>query len=293
MLAAIVLVIKVASLQLFDSSYGKQADARTLDQKVLYPSRGLIYDRTGKLLVYNNPIYDIRALYNNIDPAMDTTLFCDLLSISKDDFDSGLNKSWGTRYSRAVPFTFQKHIAPSTFASFQEYMHDFPGFSSVLRNVRGYRYPNAAHVLGYISEVDQKTVDQFQDVYTLGDYIGTSGIEKQYESSLKGQKGLSYVLKDYLGRELSSVKLGQLDSAAVSGTDLQLTIDIELQAYGEQLFAGKKGSAVALDPATGEVLAMISAPSYDPELLTIHIRGGLLHLHTSSRTVSIRSSIAP
>ena len=269
-LTAIVLVIKVASLQLFDTSYSQKADARTLDQKVLYPSRGLIYDRTGKLLVYNNPIYDIRALYNNLDPKMDTTMFCGLLNISEEDFKVGLEKKWGQRYSRAVPFTFQKHVSPATFASFQEYLHKFPGFSTVLRNVRGYSYPNAAHVLGYISEVDQATFDEFEGEYTLGDYIGKTGIEKQYEADLKGSKGLSYVLKDYLGRELSSVKLGKLDSAAVSGTDLQLTLDIELQAYAEQLFAGKKGSAVAIEPSSGEVLAMVSAPAYDPQLLTIH-----------------------
>ena len=267
---ALLLIIKVASLQIFDRSYRDKADARTLEKKVLYPSRGLIYDRQGKLLVYNNPMYDITALYNKIDPAMDTTLFCELLGIDGQKFETGLEKKWGVRYSKALPFTFEKHVAPATFASFQEYSHDFPGFSSVLRNVRGYRYPNAAHLLGYISEVDQATVDQEDSPYSLGDYIGTSGIEKQYEQELKGQKGVAYVLKDNLGRELSDAKLGNLDSAAISGADIQLTLDIDLQAYGEELFRGKKGSAVAIDPKTGEILAMISSPSFDPAALTIH-----------------------
>ncbi len=267
---AVLLILKVASLQLFDTSYSQQADARTLERKVLYPSRGLIYDRTGKLLVYNNAIYDITALYSKIDPEMDTSEFCGLLGIEKARFVSSLEKNWGSRYSKAVPFTFEKQVDPVTFASFQEHMYEYPGFSSVLRNVRGYRFPNAAHVLGYISEVDQNTVENSEGEYTLGDYIGTSGIEKQYESELKGQKGVSYVLKDNLGRELSNDKLGQLDSAAISGTDIQLTLDIDLQAYGELLFQGKKGSAVAIEPKTGEILAMISAPSYDPEALTIH-----------------------
>ena len=268
--AAVILVLKVASLQLFDTSYSQQADARTLERKVLYPSRGLIYDRTGKLLVYNNPIYDITALYNKIDPEMDTSQFCDLLRIEPARFVSLLDKSWGQRYSKAVPFTFEKQVDPRVFASFQEHMYEFPGFSSVLRNVRGYRFPNAAHVLGYISEVDQNTLDSYAGEYTQGDYIGTSGIEKQYEPDLKGSKGVSYVLKDNLGRELSNTKLGKLDSAATSGTDIQLSLDIELQAYGELLFKGKKGSAVAIDPSTGEILAMVSSPTYDPEALTIH-----------------------
>lgn len=269
--AAVVLVVKVASIQIFDTSYVDKADARTLDKQTLYPSRGLIYDRTGKLLVYNNPIYDITATVDNINPGMDTAKFCALLGISREKFEEGLTKEWSSRrYSRAVPFTFLRHVTPDRFAAFQESMHEFPGFQYVLKNVRGYRYPSAAHTLGYISEVDQGTVEEGGGIYALGDYIGATGIERTYEPLLRGVKGISYLLRDNLGREVGVIEQGKLDSAAVSGADLQITLDIDLQLLGEQLLRNKKGSIVCIEPASGEVLAMVSAPGYDPANLTIH-----------------------
>jgi len=268
--AAILLLIQVASLQIFDSSYRQKADARTLDKKTLYPSRGLIYDRNGKLLVYNNPIYDIRAVYNSVDPAMDTTKFCNLLGIEKQEFVNNVEKDWGSRFSPAVPFTFQKYVGPQRFAALQESLYEFPGFSEVLRNVRGYSYPNAAHVLGYISEVNRATVETEDGIYALGDYIGTAGIEYSYEDALRGEKGNSYVLKDNLGREVSSEVLGKLNVSPVSGVDIQISLDIELQAFGEALLKGKKGSVVCIEPSTGEVLAMVSSPGFDPAALAIH-----------------------
>ena len=168
-LAALVLVIKVASLQIVDNTYSKQAEARTLDKKTLYPSRGLVYDREGKLLVFNNPMYDIYATYNSIPDGLDTTALCDLLSIQKSDFDRIMDKPWGSRYSKAVPFLFHKYVSPVEFAVFQEHLYQFGGFSEVLRNVRGYAYPNAGHVLGYISEIDQEAIDQDEDISALGD----------------------------------------------------------------------------------------------------------------------------
>ena len=155
-LAAVVLVVKVASLQIFDKTYSKQAEARTLDKKTLYPSRGLIYDRNGKLLVYNNAMYDIYATYNSLSEELDTNKLCSLLHITKPEFETSLNKEWGSRYSKAVPFLFHKYVAPVEFAKFQEHLYEFKGFSEVLRNVRGYQYPHASHVLGYISEIDQE-----------------------------------------------------------------------------------------------------------------------------------------
>ncbi|MDX1476879.1 MAG: penicillin-binding protein 2, partial [Saprospiraceae bacterium] len=228
--AAIILLIKVASLQVFDPSYIQQAEARTLDKQTLYPSRGLIYDRDGQLLVFNNPIYDINVIYDKIDPAMDTARFCALLDITREEFVRNLTKDWSTRqFSKSVPFTFLRHVTPDRFAAFQESMYEFPGFTPVLRNVRGYHYPHAAHTLGYISEVDQTVVDNYTGDYVVGDYIGTSGIEKMYEPLLKGRKGISYVLRDNLGREVGRISEGKLDSAAVSGQDLQITLDIALQ----------------------------------------------------------------
>ena len=268
--AAAVLAIKVATLQVFDQSYRQKADARTLEKQTLYPSRGLIYDRTGKLLVFNNPIYDITALYNNIDPEMDTVAMCGILGISEQSFKENLDKQWGARYSRSVPFTFMKNVSPVTFAALQERLYEFSGFNPVLKNTRGYRFPYAAHALGYISEVDQETVEAYGEEYTVGDYIGTTGLEKTYETDLKGQKGVAYLLRDNLGREVGSVRDGELDSSAVSGIDIQVALDIELQAYGEQLMQGKKGSIVCIEPSSGEVLALVSSPGYDPSSLTIH-----------------------
>ncbi len=269
-MAAVLLVFKVATLQIFDSSYRQKADARTLDKKTLYPSRGLIYDRNGKLLVYNNAIYDIKAVYNSIDPAMDTARFCALLGIGQKEFIDKVEKNWGTRFSRAVPFTFQKYVGPRRFAALQESLYEFPGFSEVLRNVRGYRYPNAAHALGYMSEVNRAKVEESEEGYALGDYIGAAGIERTYEDVLRGEKGNSYVLKDNLGREVSSDELGKLNVAPTSGIDIQISLDIDLQAYGEALLKGKKGSVVCIEPSTGEVLVMVSSPGFDPALLSIH-----------------------
>ena len=268
--AAVLLVFKVATLQIFDSTYRQQAEARTLDKKTLYPSRGLIYDRNGKLLVYNNPIYDIRETHNSIDPAMDTAKFCQLLGIKKQEFLEKVEKDWGVRYSRAVPFTFQKYVSPTRFAALQESLYEFPGFSEVLRSVRGYSYPNAAHALGYMSEVNRAKVEENESVYSVGDYIGTTGIERTYESALRGKKGNSYVLKDNLGREVLSDQLLNLNIPATSGVDIQISLDIELQAFGEALLNGKKGSIVCIEPGTGEVLAMVSSPGFDPSDLAIH-----------------------
>ena len=272
MVAAAILLVKVASIQIFDPSYAQQAEARTLDKQTLYPSRGLIFDRTGELLVYNNPIYDITALYDKIDRGkIDSVKFCELLEIPIEAYTQNLNKPWSSsQYSKSVPFTFLRHVTPDRFAAFQESLYEFPGFTPVLRNVRGYRYPTAPHALGHISEVDQATVDQSMKEYVIGDYIGTSGLEKTYESALKGRKGISYVLRDNRGRKVGTVNEGKLDSAAVSGVDIQVSLDILLQMYGDSLLNGKKGSIVCLEPATGEILAMNSAPGYDPAALTIH-----------------------
>lgn len=270
-LAALVILYKVAEIQLFDPSYRQRAENTTLENKTLYPSRGLIYDRNNELLVYNDPIYDINVVYNQVDQEMNREKFCNLLELTQKEFEERLEKDWTNyRYSKAVPFTFLKNVPAKRIAAFEESMHEFPGFYTTLRNVRGYQYPIGSHIFGYISEVDRATVESSNGVYSQGDYIGTTGIENHYESVLRGQKGVSFVLKDNLGREVGKLDNGNLDSAALSGNDLYLSIDRKLQEYGEALLKGKKGSVVAIEPKTGEVLAMISAPNYDPSVLTIH-----------------------
>ena len=270
-LAALVLVFKVASIQLLDRSYSQRADARTLYNKPLYPSRGLILDRNQRVLVYNNPVYSIEVTENQLKEDLDVRRFCDLLNIDTSTYRLAMQRLLNDRHhSPGLPATFLQNLPPAQFAPLQENLHDFTGVSYVLRNVRGYPNPVAPHVLGYISEVDPQTIETSNTRYVRGDYIGTTGLEKTYENWLKGQKGVSYVLKDNVGREVGRMSGGSLDSAAISGNDIITTLDLDLQHYGEMLMQNKRGSIVCIEPATGEILAMVSAPSYNPNLLTIH-----------------------
>lgn len=270
-LAAAILIVKVATIQLLDRSYSQRADARTLYNKPLYPSRGLILDRQQRVLVYNDPVYTIEVTENQLPKDFDIERFCALLKIDTATYHAAMRRlKKDKHHSPGLPATFLQNLPPSQFAPLQENLFAFPGISYTLRNVRGYPNPVAPHVLGYISEVDQPTIDAQPHVYVRGDYIGTTGLERAYESWLKGQKGVSYVFKDNLGREVGRLGSGSLDSAAISGLDLVTTIDLELQAYGEALMRNKRGSIVCIEPATGEVLAMVSTPAYDPNLLTFH-----------------------
>lgn len=268
--AAILLIWKALYLQLIDASFKTRADTAAIDEYTLYPARGVIYDRNKNLLVYNNPMYDLMVTYNQINAHMDTAKFCNLLNITREEFKTNLDKDWGSgRFSKSVPFVFKSKISADAFAAFQESLFEFPGFFVQLRNARGYPHNHASHLLGYIREVNKREVDNSEGEYVSGDYIGASGLEKAYESVLKGQKGIKYVLKDNLGREVGSFKNGELDKKPVSGKDLLSSIDLDLQAYGESLMVNKVGSIVAIEPHTGEILTMVSAPNYDPNLLTI------------------------
>ena len=274
-ICALLLVYKSAELQIFESKYREQARRTTLDKRISYPSRGLIYDRNNELLVVNTPIYDIKATYKKVDSEMDTVAFCDLLEISIDTFSTLLNKNWkNRRYHKSVPFTFLSKVKPETYAKFQERMFEFPGFYPVIRNTRSYPHQNAAHTLGYLGEVDQRTINRSDGKYQLGDFIGVSGVEKSYDDILRGSKGLNYLLKDNLGRDVGSYENGSLDYSAVSGEDINLALDLVLQEYGELLMRNKRGAIVALEPETGEVLAMISAPTYDPNILKMDVNRG-------------------
>lgn len=271
MIAAGLLVFKAMQIQILDTSYQERAQATAVDKYILYPSRGLLLDRNNKLLINNNAMYDLKVTYKQLNPKMDTIKLCKLLDIPRDEFNERLNKDWrDRRYSKRIPFTFLSKISADTYAKLQEHLHEFPGFSTQLRNVRGYPYKNAPHVLGYLSEVSQHQLERAKGQYIKGDYIGVSGLELAYEDQLRGKKGVRYVLKDNLGREVSSYKNGKLDSVAISGADLITSLDIDLQQYGEQLLQNKIGSVVAIEPSTGEILAMVSTPTYDPNLLTIN-----------------------
>ena len=235
-----------------------------------YPSRGLIYDRNGKLLVYNNALYDLMVTYDQVDPNMDTTLFCSLLGIDKAEFIKRIEKDFKNdkRFEKYKPFEFMKKVSSEKFARLQENMYQFPGFFVSIRNVRGYNTEHAAHILGYTNEVNEKDIAK-KEGYKMGDYIGETGLEKIYENYLKGTKGVKYILKDNKGRSQGEYLDGSRDTSAVSGQNLYLTLDIDLQAYAEQLMQGKVGSVVAIEPSTGEIIVLVSSPTYNPKLLSI------------------------
>lgn len=275
-ICSLILVMKIAQIQIFSSKYREQARRTTLDKVIRYPARGLIYDRTGKLLVANATIYDINVIYNNVPKDLDTTELCQLLDIDKETFLKRINKDWSNpQYHKAIPYSFLSRIQPEQFSIFQEHLHKFPGFYPVERNIRNYPHINIAHALGFLGEVNKEDVNSEKSVYSNGDYIGRSGIERTYEEVLRGTKGVDYVLKDNLGRNVESYDSGESDSSAVSGSDIIATLDLDLQAYGEELMKNKMGSIVALEPATGEVLAMLSSPTYDPNLLNLDRNRGM------------------
>lgn len=268
--AAVVLIIRALFLQVIDDTYRRKADAVSTGNRILYPSRGGIYDRNAKLLVNNEPMYDLLVTYNQVDPQMDTAKFCQLLKIDKAYFNKAINKNWrSARFSKTVPFVFMTNISPEIYTRFQESLYQFPGFYVQQRNVRSYPFPNAAHVIGNIREVNGKEVKDSSEIYKPGDYIGSSGLERYNEYYLRGKKGVRRILKNSMGREVASYQGGALDIDPESGLNIETTLDIDLQAYAEELMQNKAGSIVALDPKTGEILTMVSAPSYDPNVLSI------------------------
>jgi len=286
-LAGIVLAGKAAQLQLFDDSFRRRADATTIEKLTVYPPRGLVYDRKGRLIVNNKAMYDLMVTYNQLDKNMDTLRFCQWIGIDKAEFKLRMNKDWRSgKFSKSVPFVFDKKISIEKYARLQESLYQFPGFFVQVRNIRGYPFNAGAHVLGYINEVDPRDIERSKmerelrkkeggetegdiDVYESGDYIGAAGLESKYEFYLKGEKGTTSLLKDNLGRIVGKYMNGGFDTAAVPGHDLISAIDIDLQAYGERLMQNKTGSVVAIEPKTGQILCMISAPFYDPNLLAM------------------------
>ena len=273
MVAVLVLLLgKAFHLQVVSDTWRTRADRVGNSQIDQYPARGLMLDRNGKLLTINEPIYQIELTYNQFAAeaeTFDTSRFCQLLGITPDYFEKAIPEKWGGKFSPSKPFTFLANVSPSVYATFQENLFQFPGFSATLRSSRNYPHQVAAHLLGYMGEVSQTTIDKGEGRYSSGDYHGISGLEYQYEPSLRGDKGRRFVYRDRLGREAGEVLNGDLDVNATVGTDLVTTIDLDLQAYGEELMVNKIGSIVALEPSTGEVLAMISAPTYDPRSLRI------------------------
>lgn len=265
----LIFVISLFRLQVLDSAYKQSATSNVLREVIQYPARGLIYDRNGKLLVYNKTAYDLLITPREVQK-FDTTLFCKLLDISEEDLFAGIQKA--KNYSRYKPSILIKQISPEQFAVLKEQLYKFKGFHTQSRTLREYSTTAAAHALGYVGEVDQSDIEK-DNYYKSGDYIGISGIEKTYEKQLRGVKGVKKNLVDVHNRFQGSYRDGQEDTPAQIGKNIVTTLDLDLQLYAEQLFQNKKGSVVAIEPATGEVLAMVSAPVYDPGLLVGRVRG--------------------
>jgi len=270
-LGTLILLLKAMQLQVFDNKYKTQGENIAVEQITTFPSRGLIYDRNKKLIVYNDALYDLMVTYNQINPEMDTAKFCRLLEIDKPTFKKLLEKNWRSgRYSKRKPFIFLSKISARKFTQIQESLYAFPGFTPRLRNVRGYPHPYAAHLLGNLREANMREIENdTTKFYQLGDYKGDSGLESSYEDQLRGEKGVRYILKDKFGREVEPFNDGKSDKPPVSGKDLISTIDIDLQGYCEKLMQNKRGSVVIIEPKSGEILSMLSAPTYDPKSLAI------------------------
>jgi len=258
-------------IQVITDSYSLWAAQNAIRKVTVYPARGVIYDRNGDRVVVNRPIYDLMLIPLQLAENMDTVSFCELLKIEKSVFVERVQKA--RKFSRFKPSLFQAQISVEEFAAIQERLHEFPGFYAESRTVRYYPKGVSAHVLGYIGEVNDEKIKTSEGYYQMGDYIGIAGIELSYEIALRGKRGVRYQYVDVHNRIVGSYKEGTFDSAAVSGEQLELSIDIQLQQYVEQLFANKKGSAVAIEPSTGEILAFVSAPNYDPNLLVGSVRG--------------------
>lgn len=271
-----VYIIRLFTLQIMSDDYKKNADSNAFLKKVEFPSRGVISDRNGKLLVYNQNAYDIMVVMNEEKGRLDTTEFCNSLGITKEFFIKRMeeikdrNKNPG--YSRFTQQLFMSQLSEKEFSVFQEKIYRFPGFYVQRRSVRQYTMPYAAHVLGDVAEVSAADIEE-DSYYQPGDYIGKMGVEKSYEKQLRGEKGVQIMLRDAHGRIQGSYMNGKFDRRPVPGKDLTLSLDIKLQALGERLLEGKIGSIVAIEPSTGEVLCMVSSPTYDPRTVTGRKRG--------------------
>ena len=269
-LIVVIYILRLFQLQITSDDYKKSADSNAFLKKIEYPSRGGIYDRNGKLLVYNQPAYDIMVVMNEAKDHLDTVDFCNVMNISREEFDRRMatikdrNKNPG--YSRFTQQVFMSQLSDKDFSVFQEKMFRFPGFYIQRRSIRQYEFPFAAHVLGDVAEVSPADIEE-DEYYQPGDYIGKLGVERSYEKQLRGEKGMQILLRDAHGRVQGRYMNGKFDKRPVAGKNLTLGLDADLQTLGERLMEGKIGSIVAIEPTTGEILCMVSSPSYDPRMM--------------------------
>ena len=267
-LACFMLLVRLFVIQIVKDTYRLSADNNVLRYVIQYPARGLIYDRNGELIVSNMAAYDLMVIPAQAKE-IDTAEFCSLLGITEEMFNKQMRAA--RAYSRRAPSEFLKQISDETYARLQEKMFLYPGFYVQPRTLRKYTRPVAAHILGYVSEVDEGNIKK-NPYYKPGDYIGKSGIEEAYESELRGHKGVKIYMVDVFSRIKGAYADGEMDTTAVQGLDIISSIDLDLQEYGELLMKNKRGSIVAIEPQTGEVLSLVTAPNYDPGLLVGRVR---------------------
>lgn len=274
-LIAAIFLVRLFDLQINDEKYKRSADSNAFLKKTVYPSRGLIYDRNGELVVFNQPAYDVMLIPRDVQP-FDTIDFCSTLNITKEQFDKRMadmkDRRLNPGYSSYTPQRLITQLSAQDYGRLQEKLYRFPGFFIQKRILRQYKHATAANVLGNIREVSADDIKR-DDYYSPGDYTGDLGIEKSYESYLRGVKGVEILIRDARGRIQGRYEDGAADIEPISGRDLRLSLDIKLQQYAESLMVGKRGAVVAIEPATGEVLCMVSMPNYDPTLLVGRQRG--------------------
>ena len=263
---ALILLGKLFLIQVTDDSYLRKAERNAIQRVVDHPYRGLVYDRNNSLMVFNDPVFDLMVIPKDFS-LKDTSRFCDLFGIEKDylieNFTAAKNYSW------VKPYPLIKQISKEEFAKVQDFLIDYKGLFVMTRSVRSYPRSSAANALGYIGEISSSQLSRDSTrYYVQGDYVGHSGIEAYYEPELRGKKGVKYKLVNVRGIDKGAFKNGDLDTLSMPGENLQSTIDLNLQLYGEHLMDGKRGSVVAIEPKTGEILTIISAPTYDPNVLT-------------------------
>lgn len=272
---ALIYLIRLFNLQIQDSRYKASADSNAFLKKTAYPSRGLIYDRNGELVVYNQPAYDVMLIPRDVQP-FDTVDFCHTINITPEQlvkrFEDMRDKRLNPGYSSYTPQKLISQLSSQDYGRLQEKLYRFPGFFIQKRILRQYNHSTAANVLGNIREVSAKDIEN-DDYYAPGDYTGDLGVEKSYEPYLRGQKGFEILIRDARGRIQGRYEDGARDIEPISGRDLKLSLDIKLQEYAESLLVGKRGAIVAIEPATGEILCMASNPTYDPRLLVGRERG--------------------
>ena len=262
-LIGIIYIGRLFQLQVIEGKSVNPINSATVKIEYDYPQRGYIYDRNGKLLVANQLSYDVMVIPKEVK-SIDTLQFCSLLKITKEDFLRRFNKA--EKYARWLPSVFLKQVAKEDFAYLQEKLHKFKGFYIQRRIIRNYPIKSAANILGFLGEVNEQQAKK-SEYYENGELIGKSGIENYYENDLRGVKGKKYFNRDNLNRITGSYKSGEYDTLALAGKDLTLTLDSDLQQYGELLMTGKRGGIIVLEPATGELLALVTAPSYDPNMM--------------------------